>query len=266
MESMPMSELFQVLPVYLKRSNQDERMFAWIKENFPDVVKKLSMGRESRCTKLLEMLNLLNAQFDNFDCRVIEPVNNALENLKKTISDQAGLLNCTFEWLPESTKQYEARRNQDKFHLILLVNMLYHVESFADSLKYYYDVLEDNGIMLIVINSDVDDFWYKLQKDFCPRLKLQSSFLKEAMSSGDVCPVLDRHQMKYDVINCDARLDVTDCLETGNKDGEMVLNFLFAAKDFQKCPQDIKTEFMDYLRLGDCSYRKDDDEKKYQSF
>lgn len=78
------------------------------------------------------------------------------------------------------------------------------------------------------------------------------------VSSANIKSILDSAGLKYQVYELPSHMDITSCFIEGNKDGELLLDFLTETCEFSKtAPSELKHQVMEELRKPGCSEKRD---------
>ncbi|NWX15468.1 HNMT methyltransferase, partial [Aegotheles bennettii] len=190
---------------------------------------------------------------------VIEPSDGQIVKYKEHVAEKSNLENVKFTWHQETAYEYERRMNVEKkskkWDLIHMVQMLYYVEDILATVQYFHSLLEAQAKLLIIHSSGTSG-WEALWK------KHGSSFPSDAIStyvsSADIKRVLDSAGLKYQLHELPSYLDITSCFIEGNKDGELLLDFLTETCEFSKnAPPELKHQVMEELRKPECSEKRD---------
>ena len=105
------------------------------------------------------LLKSLLQKFPRIRHHVIEPSEYLLNKYKRHVSAQNILPEkVNFHWNLETLQKFRDRREKDenktKFHFISALNSLYYVDDLGTWLDYLYDdVLEDGGILMVILTS-----------------------------------------------------------------------------------------------------------------
>lgn len=98
--------------------------------------------------------------------------------------------------------------------------------------------------------------WETLLRKYGSSLPLQD--FCTYISTADIKRILDSAGLKYQVHELPSRLDITSCFTEGNKDGELLLDFLTESCEFSKtAPPELKRQVMEELRKPGCSEKRD---------
>ncbi|NXG67290.1 HNMT methyltransferase, partial [Hemiprocne comata] len=187
---------------------------------------------------------------------VIEPSAGQIVKYKERVAKTSNLENVKFTWHEETACEYESRmKKSQKWDLIHMIQVLYYVEDTLATIRYFHSILEAEAKLLIIHSSGTSG-WETLWK------KYGSSFPRDALcvyvSSADIKRILDSAGLKYQLHDLPSHLDITSCFIEGNKDGELLLDFLTATWEFSKtAPTELKRQVIEELRKPECREEKD---------
>ncbi|XP_078084159.1 histamine N-methyltransferase-like isoform X2 [Mustelus asterias] len=258
------SDFAQSLKAYncfLERCSERQKMREFFNEHLPDVVASIGNNENSSLRVLglgsgsgeidFEILGKIQSKHPGVSIHneVVEPNPLANSKYKELVKEKGQGLNISFTWNQMCSEEYEKQNNErmanKKFDFIHMVQMLYFVESMYNTIKYFHSLLEKNGKLLIIYasaNNGVHTFWDK----YGPYFNANFFF--------DVCKVLDEMRMKYRNNKFSAELDISECFIEGNKNGELLLDFITGTMHFgTTAPANIKAEVLQFLRQPQCS-------------
>ncbi|NXQ49963.1 HNMT methyltransferase, partial [Catharus fuscescens] len=209
----------------------------------------------------LQILSKIRARYPGVTINndAIEPSASQVSKYKEHVAQASNLENIKFTWHKETADEYESRMNAEKktkkWDFIHMIQMLYYVKDIPGTLRYFHSLLESQGKLLIILVSGKSG-WETLWR------KYSSSFPLEGfctfISSGDFPKMLDSAGMKYQLYELPSRLDITSCFVEGDKNGELLLDFLTETSDFSRtAPPELKRQVMEELRKPGCSEIRD---------
>ncbi|KAI4875461.1 hypothetical protein NFI96_011984 [Prochilodus magdalenae] len=159
------------------------------------------------------------------------------------VARTSSLQGVPFSWNIVTCAEYEQQvktKEDTKFDLIHMIQMLYYVDDPAATLKFFHSILKDNGKLLIIheaANSGFEVLWKTFKKELC------TNTLSDYMSAGDIKVHLDALGLRYEELVASNTLDITECFTEGSRDGEMLLDFMTDRENF-------RTSFSDEVRSG----------------
>ncbi|XP_072541464.1 histamine N-methyltransferase-like [Salminus brasiliensis] len=188
---------------------------------------------------------------------VVEPSADLTQNFKALVSGSSSLQDISFSWNTVTCAEYEKQvRSKEavKFDLIHMIQMLYYVDDPAATLKFFHGLLKEKGKLLIIheaANSGWEILWKTFKKDLC------TNTLSDYLSAGDIKVQLDALGLRYEELVVRNTLDITDCFTEGNKDGQMLLDFMTDREDFHSSFSiEVRTSMLELLK-NECSTTTD---------
>ncbi|NXI55362.1 HNMT methyltransferase, partial [Chloroceryle aenea] len=135
------------------------------------------------------------------------------------------------------------------------LQMLYYVKDIPATIRYFHSLLETQAKLLIIVVSETSG-WEALWRKFASSFSLGN--VGSYISSADIKRILDSAGLKYQVHELPSHMDITSCFIEGNKNGELLLDFLTEICDFSKtAPPELKQQVMEELRKPECSEKRD---------
>ncbi|NWS43040.1 HNMT methyltransferase, partial [Probosciger aterrimus] len=273
----PMRSLFtdpdrylQSFRLFLANSTEHQCMQEFTERQLPAVIGSigngksainiLSVGGGSGEIDLL-ILSKVQAIYPgvtiNYD--VIEPSADQIFKYKEHVAATSNLENVKFTWHEETAYEYESRMNAEKkskkWDLIHMIQMLYYVKDVPATIRYFHTLLEEQAKLLIILVSGTSG-WETLWKKYGSSFPLDD--LCCYVSSADIKRILDSAGLKCQLHELPSHMDITSCFTEGNKDGEMLLDFLTETCEFSKtAPPELKHQVMEELRKPECSQERD---------
>ncbi|CAL8320416.1 unnamed protein product [Merluccius merluccius] len=177
------------------------------------------------------------------------------EEFKRTSS----LQNVPFEWHTLTSAEYEKKVTMNKaikkFDLIHMIQMLYYVDDYTATIKFFHSLLKSNGKILIVheaANSGWDILWKSYRKTLCKDVSIS-----DYLSAGDIKVHIDNLGLKYDEFVVPHSYDITDCFNPDSEVGELLLDYMTEQEHFhQSLTPEVRKGILDLLR-NKCSTEKD---------
>ncbi|XP_032921255.1 histamine N-methyltransferase-like isoform X2 [Catharus ustulatus] len=260
----------QAFRVFLERSTEHQSMQEFVEKQLPGVIASIGNGKStinvlsvgSGAGEMdLQILSKIRARYPGVTINndAIEPSASQISKYKEHVAQASNLENIKFTWHKETADEYESRMNAEKktkkWDFIHMIQMLYYVKDIPGTLRYFHSLLESQGKLLIILVSGKSG-WETLWR------KYSSSFPLEGfctfISSGDFPKMLDSAGMKYQLYELPSHLDITSCFVEGDKNGELLLDFLTETSDFSRtAPPELKRQVMEELRKPGCSEIRD---------
>ncbi|KAJ8040228.1 Histamine N-methyltransferase [Holothuria leucospilota] len=203
------------------------------------------------------IMRRLLTRVSRIDNTVVEPSTDAMEVYKflnsKDLSNQVSTT-----WYQETFQEYQTRRERsgatDKFHFIGVVHSLYYADKDGSSIGYLVDLLEDDGVLFIVVENDESgliSFSRKIKECFGPE---NSNPTQDYFTSKVVKLLDDDGRVTYDIVKSHYEIDVTACFDAESSEGSLIFDFLTHVVD---CKSTVSKYFLksllDHLKSPDCS-------------
>ncbi|XP_070561801.1 histamine N-methyltransferase-like [Ptychodera flava] len=227
----------------------------WCDSVFPDIVcgklelvnakvgsafRVLGVGSGSGETDLRMISHLLKL-FPRIHNIVVEPTANLVEKYRSLMKANQHLIKgVETEWREQTLEDFQSSVGSSlSYHFISAIHSLYYVDDYRARLRYLYDLLEEGGVMLIVINTE-DSGMARLRKKL---RQSQSDYLifsdaeHGAFHDYDaehVCKAFDDMGVKYQCARQQSRIVVTECLRADSEAGNLMLDFLLHVSHFRK--------------------------------
>ncbi|XP_070553905.1 histamine N-methyltransferase-like [Ptychodera flava] len=255
---------------YAELSSKFHVLADWCDLVFPDVVcgKLESVHARSQSTFRmlgvgsgsgemdLSMMSHLRKLFPSIQNVAVEPTTDHVEKYQSLFRAKQHLLEgVETEWREQTLEGFKKSVGSSvSYHFISAIHSLYYVDDYRASLRYLYDMLEDGGVMLIVVVSDDSGFW-RLWKKFS---YLEDSRMK-FINSEHMRKALDDIGVKYQSLRQRSRVVATECFKADSEVGNLVLDFLIHVMHFRKtAPPELQKEVLDYLETSDCCDPRDE--------
>ena len=87
---------------------------------------------------------------------IVEPNAPMMERYKALVVKESEMMRgIDFEWRQETLEGFQKSQNgvEDKFHFIVSVSSIYYIDDKERYIQYMYDILEDDGVLMITIMS-----------------------------------------------------------------------------------------------------------------
>ncbi|NXJ93909.1 HNMT methyltransferase, partial [Corythaixoides concolor] len=261
----------QSFRLFLANSTEHQCMWDFMETQLPAVISSigngkptiniLSIGGGAGEIDLL-ILSKVQARYPGvtINNEVIEPSADQIFKYKERVAEASNLENVKFTWHKETAYEYESRMNAEKktkkWDFIHMIQMLYYVKDVPATIRYFHSLLEAQAKLLIILVSGSSG-WETLWKKYGSSFPLDD--LCSYVSSADLKRILDSAGLKYQLHELPSHMDITSCFIEGNKDGELLLDFLTETCEFSKtAPPDLKRQVMEELRKPECSEKRDE--------
>ncbi|NXT82626.1 HNMT methyltransferase, partial [Zapornia atra] len=260
----------QSFRLFLRNSTEHQCMQEFMERQLPAVIASvgngkstinvLSVGGGAGEIDLL-ILSKIQARYPGVTINndVIEPSADQISKYKERVAETSSLENVRFTWHEETAYEYECRmnaeKNSKKWDFIHMIQMLYYVKDIPATIRYFHSLLEAQAKLLIILVSETSG-WETLWRKFGSSLPLND--LCTYISSADIKTLLDSSGLKYQLHELPSYMDITSCFTEGNKDGELLLDFLTETREFSKtAPPELKHQVMEELSKPGCSEKRD---------
>ncbi|NXL27869.1 HNMT methyltransferase, partial [Glaucidium brasilianum] len=260
----------QSFRLFLEKSTEHQSMREFIEKELPTLIASvgngkstiniLSVGGGAGEIDLL-ILSKVQARYPGVTINndVIEPSADQISKYKEHVAKTSNLENIKFTWHEETAYEYESRMNAEKkskkWDFIHMIQMLYYVKDIPATIRYFHSLLEAQAKLLIILVSGSSG-WETLWKKYGSSFPLND--LCTYISSADIRRMLDSAGLKHQFYELPSHMDITSCFTEGNKDGELLLDFLTETHEFSKtAPPELKRQVMEELKKPECSEKRD---------
>ncbi|KFQ04120.1 histamine N-methyltransferase [Haliaeetus albicilla] len=260
----------QAFRLFLTNSTEHQCMREFVERQLPAVIASIGNGKST--INILSVgggageidlliLSKLQARYPGVTINndVIEPSADQIFKYKERVAETSNLENVKFTWHEETAYEYESRMNAEKkakkWDFIHMIQMLYYEKDVPATIRYFHSLLEAQAKLLIILVSETSG-WEMLWKKYGSSFPLDD--LCSYVSSADIKRILDSAGLKYQLYELPSHMDITSCFIEGNKDGELLLDFLTETCEFSKnAPPELKHQVMEDLRKPECSEKRD---------
>ncbi|NXV99105.1 HNMT methyltransferase, partial [Fregetta grallaria] len=261
---------FQSFRLFLANSTEHQCMREFMEGQLPAVVESIGNGKST--INILSVgggageidlliLSKVQARYPRVTINndVIEPSADQIFKYKERVAETSNLENVKFTWHEETAYEYESRMNAEKkskkWDFIHMIQMLYYVKDVPATIRYFHSLLEPQAKLLIILVSGFSG-WETLWKKYGSSFPLND--LCSYVSAADIKRILDSASLKYQLHELPSHMDITSCFIEGDKDGELLLDFLTETCEFSKtAPPELKRQVMEELKKPECSEKRD---------
>ncbi|XP_072013514.1 histamine N-methyltransferase-like isoform X2 [Amphiura filiformis] len=236
---------------------------AWINQCLPDVAAELKKTFPSDEVRMLsvgggtgrldsKIVRQFLPHFSKITNTVIDPSKEAISTYQTMVADSNNQLSgITYDWNTMTLDEFKANQESNparKFHFISAVHSLYYPDDPQMAVSYLYDLLEDGGKLLIVMQ-DEDSGIERIVRKF--------DLFDDATNQVDAFAAV-RNQLKqlhidYEKHMLPASYDVTPCYQD-TEEGGLLLDFISHAANFkQTVSNQIQHDLLEYMRSEECS-------------
>ncbi|KAM9284511.1 LOW QUALITY PROTEIN: histamine N-methyltransferase [Cariama cristata] len=256
----------QSFRLFLANSTEHQCMQEFMERQLPAVISSIGNGKSTINVLSigggageidLQILSKVQARYPGVTINdVVEPSADQIFKYKERVAETSNLENVKFTWHEETAYEYESRMNAErtkKWNFIHMIQMLYYVKDVPATIRYFHSLLDAQAKLLIIVVSEASG-WETLWKKFGSSLPLDD--LCSYVSSAGI-RILDSAGLKYQFHELPSHMDITSCFIEGNKDGELLLDFLTETREFSKtAPPELKHQVMEELRKPECSEKE----------
>ncbi|XP_070561800.1 histamine N-methyltransferase-like isoform X2 [Ptychodera flava] len=208
----------------------------------------------------LMMISHLLKLFPRIHNIVVEPTADFVEKYRSLFKAKQHLIEgVETEWREQTLESFQNSVDSSvSYHFISAIHSLYHFEDYKATLRYMYDLLEEGGVLLIVMGAE-DSGLTRLRKKV---RQLESDYLIfhdaehgafHDHNAQHVCKAFDDMGIKYRCSRQRRRIQVTECLSADTEASNLMLDFLLQVSYFRKtAPPDSQKEILDYIESVDC--------------
>ncbi|NXW40680.1 HNMT methyltransferase, partial [Nyctiprogne leucopyga] len=260
----------QSFRLFLTNSTEHQSMQEFMERKLPAVIASIGNGKSAINILSvgggageidLQILSKVQARYPGVTINndVVEPSADQISKYKERVAGTSNLENVKFTWHEETAYEYESRMNAEKkakkWDFIHMIQMLYYVKDVPATIRYFHSLLGAQAKLLIIVVSGTSG-WETLWNKYGSSLPVGD--LCSYVSSANIKRILDSAGLKYQVHELPSHMDITSCFIEGNKDGELLLDFLTETCEFSKnAPPELKHQVMEELRKPGCSEKRD---------
>ncbi|XP_068101998.1 histamine N-methyltransferase A-like isoform X2 [Hyperolius riggenbachi] len=256
--------------LFLRNSTEHQCMQNFIENKLADIV--CSIGNGKTAIDVLGVgsgsgeidLQMLSKIYDRYPGvsihnNIIEPSPEQILSYKERVFKTPGLDHITFHWNRKTSAEFEAQvkaeKPETKYDFIHMIQMLYYVKDVPATLTFFRSLLAAHGKLLIILVSGKSG-WTTLKKKYGSRLPLND--LSHYITAGDIADMLQSLGAKHQVYDLQSDMDITECFVDGDRNGELLLDFITETCDFKKtAPTDLRDDIIQELRNSGCSKMRD---------
>ncbi|XP_040297458.1 histamine N-methyltransferase-like [Bufo bufo] len=247
--------------LFLKNSTDHQCMQQFIETRLPGIVSSIGDGKTninvlgvgSGSGEIdLKILSKIQARYPGVSIHtdIVEPSPLQILSYKERVAKTPGLENVHFNWINKTAFEFELQVKEEtserKYDFIHMIQMLYYVEDVPATLTFFRSLLAPNGKLLIILvsgkrfkrpfpsnfsffpsgNSGSSIIW----KKYGPRLPRNN----QCLSADDIADMLRSEGTKYQSYELPSYSNITECFIDGNRNGDLMLDFLTETYDFNK--------------------------------
>ncbi|XP_077868254.1 histamine N-methyltransferase-like [Saccoglossus kowalevskii] len=201
-----------------------------------------------RGDKDIEILRHLTSRFKKVVYHVVEPEGQSLRQFQRKVEKEFSAEKVTFEWRQEvASSELSMDR---RYHLITLFHVISYIKDSEDFLRHCHDNLHSNGVILLQIDSDINN-----GLDFLAETKIvaplkRTQFFSGAFGPLDVEKILLSCKLRYDKYHYEGSLDISECFAVSSQRGHRFLQYLLLQEnmDSTNISEEVKQIILDHLK------------------
>ncbi|OXB67702.1 hypothetical protein ASZ78_002784 [Callipepla squamata] len=271
MKSLPtdLSSYVRCFRVFLAKSTEHQTVLRFLEQQLPGLLASTVSGKSainilsvgSGAGEIdLQIISTLQANYPGVAIKieVIEPSADQVLKYKECVAAKSNLNNVKFTWHEETADNFESRmkaeKKSQKWDFIHMVQMLYYVKDIPAIVRYFHSLLGAQAKLLIILVSGTGG-WEALWRKCGPSFPTDG--LCTFITSAKIKEILDPLGLKYTTYELPSQLDITCCFTKGDKDGELLLDFITQISEFSKtAPPELRQQVLEELRKPGCSENK----------
>ncbi|XP_077983107.1 histamine N-methyltransferase-like [Glandiceps talaboti] len=195
----------------------------------------------------IKLLIQLTKRYPKISATIIEPTPSMVTDFKENIiKEGSALKDVEFEWKNMTFEEYmESEYNNQCFHCVLLVCVTAYFVDMEQTMKDLYKMLSKTGSLVIINNSEKGVF-DAIRQQF-PRLC--SHFGRKNAPTDKVVTVLNELGASVRVLNMEAVVDITPCLQKDSEIGNLILDIFTHVLNFREtAPEDLVESVLQFLQ------------------
>ncbi|XP_071954197.1 histamine N-methyltransferase A-like [Antedon mediterranea] len=192
----------------------------------------------------------LSDHFGKLENTVIEPAEEAIEEYKR-LTAKNNWSNVEYSWFNGTFQQFkenlEKEGNATKYHHINSLDSIYHLENPADDIIFMYNMLENGGMLMILVGSD-ENSYSKIVKRFPDIGPLQT------INCSDVLTVCQESQFQFQRYHHECTTDITDFISSDDhpREKKVTIDYLTQTVDFKESvSESLYNKVIDYIKSSD---------------
>ncbi|XP_066431261.1 histamine N-methyltransferase isoform X2 [Eleutherodactylus coqui] len=264
------SRYVEAFRLFLTNSTEHQCMLQFIETRLPDIVSSIGnggsainvLGVGSGSGEMdLKIFSKIQARYPGvpINTEIVEPSPEQLLSYKERVARTPGLADIHFTWHKKTSSEFELKvkeeKSDKKYDLIHMIQMMYYVKDAPATLAFFKSLLAPNGKLLIILVSG-NSGWSTLWKKHGSRLPLNDLCLY--ITAGDIADILSSEGATFQSYELPSDMDITECFIDGDRNGDLLLDFLTETCDFNKnASPELREEIMRDLQSPGCSAAKD---------
>ncbi|XP_030641700.1 histamine N-methyltransferase isoform X2 [Chanos chanos] len=247
----------QAFEFYLQQSEEHKAICAFMDKVLPDEFTRIGEGKSSFNVLGVgsgggemdaHMLHILQSRLPAtpVSVDVVEPSKKLIDNFKALVARTPSLQKIPFTWNAIACGEYEKQvKGNKRFDFIHMIQMLYYVDDYVATIKFFQGLLRENGRLLIIHEgggSGWATLWKTYKKELCTRS------ISNYISASDIKDQLKALGLKFEEHLAPNTLDMTDCFTEGSKKGQLLLDFMTDQNFHTTMTPETRAGVLDLLR------------------
>ncbi|XP_033119550.1 histamine N-methyltransferase-like [Anneissia japonica] len=219
-------------------------------------LKFLGVGSGSGEVELMNTLQLLK-KFPKISITAIEPAKDHIDEYKELVKKESSKVEgVSYSWRQQTLNEYRDEvGTTKKYDVIVAINSAYYFDDIEDTLMYMHDILEEGGILLLVLASE-NGVSYRIWSRFSAFYK---DFSFKKICSVQLTDVLKNLNLDYETARMRSGVNVTECFKDSSQEGQHLIDFLSHVVHLRESvSSDFYTEFISFLKDSSNTNGSDD--------
>ncbi|XP_063954980.1 histamine N-methyltransferase-like [Lytechinus pictus] len=174
------------------------------------------------------LLRQISMRYKRIHHTVVEPVKSFIERYQSLLLTEDAVKDIQFDWKEQTMQTFQKDREEQKggkqpnnFHFISAVHSLYYASDMEDTIRFFYDLLDDGGVLMIAVTTDQSSNT-KFIKNF-PVIIEHNPHIT-VVNSSDVERSLKTLGLPYDVHAQSSSADISSVFDESSAEGNYTLH------------------------------------------
>ncbi|KAG8000764.1 Carnosine N-methyltransferase 2 [Nibea albiflora] len=219
---------------YLEHSGEHKAILQHIQDILPGEFKRIAAGKSGLDVigvgsgggeVDVQMLTMLQSAVPAvpITADIVEGSSELTDNFRALVAKTSNLQKIPFVWHIMNSEDYErqvkAKGDMKRFDFIHMIQMIYYVDSLADTIKFYHSLLKSNWQVYDHPDGGWDTLWKTYKKDLCVHP------ITEYRSSSEVIACVKSQGLKYEEHIIPNSFDITECFNPDSPIGRAFAEF-----------------------------------------
>ncbi|XP_071953741.1 histamine N-methyltransferase B-like [Antedon mediterranea] len=194
----------------------------------------------------------LSNNFGKLGHTAIEPAEEAIAEYKR-LTAKNNWSNVDYSWFHGTFQQFkenlENEENATKYHHISSLDSVYYLENPEDDILFMYNMLENGGMLMIMLDSD-ENSYSRLAQRFPEYIRLK------CISSKEVIAICQQCKFEFQHYHHECNSDITDFFLSNilSAEEKIRLDFIMQTVDFKEnVSESFYKEVINYIKSSHCS-------------